>query len=150
MATTAENIGMLAPCALCLLERWPHRIVVVLSLAGLVLPTRFARVALFLVALTVVSGVAIAGLHVGVEAGWWESPLAECTAPHLVNGTIAERLASMPERPVKPCDEPSYLVPELSVSVADTNFLVQLVAFGGLITYLWRTKSSVPRKKVTG
>ena len=52
-------------------------------------------------------------VHVGVEQGWWPSPLPECAAPNLGGGTMAERLSRMPLFPSKPCDEPTYVVPGL-------------------------------------
>jgi disulfide bond formation protein DsbB len=63
---------------------------------------------------------------VGVEQGWWPSPLPQCAAPSLGGGTMAERLARMPALPAKPCDEPTYLVPGLPVSMALMNLLLAL------------------------
>jgi disulfide bond formation protein DsbB len=56
-----------------------------------------------------------------VEAGWWPSPLPECAAPRFSGGSIADRLASMPARPAKPCDDPSYPVPGVPISLAMAN-----------------------------
>ena len=81
-ATGAERFLGVVPCALCLLERWPWRIVVVLAVIGFLLPRRPARLALALAGLVVLGGGGIAALHVGVEAKLWPSPLAECAAPH--------------------------------------------------------------------
>ncbi len=71
-------------------------------------------------------------MHVGVEFGWWPSPLPECAAPHVTAGSIAERLAAMPARPAKPCDEPTYLVPGLPLSMAAMN-LVYALAFAATV-----------------
>jgi disulfide bond formation protein DsbB len=80
----------------------------------------------------------LAFVHVGVEQGYWPSPLPECAAPHFSAGTIAERLASMPARPSKPCDEPTFLVPGLPLSMAAMN-LVFALAFAALLAiYLAR------------
>jgi disulfide bond formation protein DsbB len=84
------------------------------------------------VVLCMVASVAAASVHVGVEQGWWPSPLPECAAPALGTGSIAERLAHMPARPAKPCDDPTYLVPGLPVSMAAMNGLLAL-AFGGFL-----------------
>ena len=92
------------PCALCLVERWPYRIAIVLGLLGIVVPPQLARVLLMLVVVALLADAALAFVHVGVEHHWWPSPLPECAAPHIGGGTIAERLASMPARPAKPCD----------------------------------------------
>ena len=66
---------------------------------------------LALAAVTLLADAAIAFVHVGVEFGWWRSPLPECAAPHFSGGSIADRLASMPANPAKPCDQPTFLIP---------------------------------------
>lgn len=125
-AHAAELYGGLVPCALCLLERWPWRVAAVLGALALVLPSAPARAALALAALALLAGAGLAGLHVGVEQGWWPSPLPECAAPRLAGGSIAERLAALPARPSKPCDAPSYLVPGVALSMAALNGLASL------------------------
>jgi len=131
VALGSEQWGGLVPCALCLLERWPYRIAVVLALIAAVLPARFGRVVLGLTALVVLGGAALGFVHVGVEQGWWPSPLPECAAPSLGGGTMAERLARMPALPAKPCDDPTYLIPGLPVSMAlmNTLFALAVAAF---------------------
>ncbi|MBV8914247.1 MAG: disulfide bond formation protein B, partial [Acetobacteraceae bacterium] len=92
----------LVPCALCLWERWPYRVAIVLGLLALLLP-RARRVLLALMGVTLLAGAGLGLVHVGVEQGWWPSPLPECAAPNLGGGTMAERLARMPALPAKPC-----------------------------------------------
>ncbi len=124
----AEWYGGLVPCALCLVERWPYRIAAVLAVVAL-LPVRggVMRPVLWGVVLCMVASLAVASVHVGVEQGWWPSPLLECAAPNLGTGSIAERLARMPSRPAKPCDDPTYLLPGVPVSMAAMNGLAALV-----------------------
>ena len=82
---------------------------------------------------------AIAFVHVGVEQGWWPSPLPECAAPHLaIGGSFAQRMASMPLHPAKPCDDPTFLVPGLPLSMATMNLLYALALAGGLAALLLR------------
>ena len=137
-ALATERWGGLVPCALCLLERWPYRAAIVLGLLAVLLPRRPARWALALSALVVLAGAGLAAVHVGVERGWWPSPLPECAAPRFTGGGIAERLAQMPARPAKPCDDPTYLVPGLPVSMAAMNGLLALVFCAGLLISLRR------------
>jgi disulfide bond formation protein DsbB len=139
-AFAAEWWGGLVPCALCLVERWPYRIAIALGVVALILPTRAARFVLGLLALTILGGAAIAGVHVGVEFHWWPSPLPECAAPHLTGGTIAEQLASMPARPAKPCDDPSFLIPGIPLSIAAMNMLYSLVFAASLAMALGRRR----------
>ena len=66
-----EIWGGLKPCTLCLYQRWPHALVVIF--AGLALGARGGAQTLLLVisAISLWTGAAIAGFHVGVEQGWW-------------------------------------------------------------------------------
>ncbi len=126
LAFATEYWGGLVPCALCLLARWPYRIAIVLGLMAAVAPPRIARPLLMALLATLLADVAISVVHVGVEFTWWESPLQECAAPRFRRGSIAQILATMPARPAKPCDEPTYLIPFLPISMAGLNLLFAL------------------------
>jgi disulfide bond formation protein DsbB len=141
VAYASEIWGELVPCALCLVERWPYRIVIVLGLLAAISPRGLGRVILTLAILTLLTGAAIAAVHVGVEFKWWPSPLPECAAPHIGGVSIAERLASMPSRPSKPCDEPTFLIPGLPLSMAATNMLFALAFAGFLAMSLANSRS---------
>lgn len=121
---TEWGLGLI-PCALCLVERWPYRIGIALGLLAL-LWARGCRVVLGVMAAVMLTGAGLGTAHVGVEHGWWPSPLPECAAPDLGHGTAAERLARMPLFPAKPCDEPTYLVPGIPISMAMANLLLAL------------------------
>jgi disulfide bond formation protein DsbB len=125
VAFGSEWYGGLVPCALCLVERWPYRVAAVVAVIAL-LPLRL-RWVLWGVVLCMAASVAFASVHVGVEQKWWPSPLPECAAPNLGGGSIAERLARMPAHPAKPCDDPTFLVPGVPVSMAAMNGLAALV-----------------------
>jgi len=127
IAQASERWGGLVPCALCLWERWPYRIAAVLGLVAAFLSPSAARVTMALLALTVLAGVGLATIHVGVEFHWWPSPLPECAAPTFSGGSIAERLAHMPATPAKPCDDPTYLIPFVPVSMAEMNLIFALL-----------------------
>lgn len=131
-ALAMENWGGLVPCALCLLERWPYRIVIGLGLLAAIAPRGLSRLLLWAAVLALLGDAAIAVVHVGVEWHFWPSPLPECAAPHITGSTIAERLASMPLRPSKPCDEPTFLIPHVPVSIAGLNLLFALVFSAGV------------------
>jgi disulfide bond formation protein DsbB len=123
IAQGSERWGGIVPCALCLWERWPYRVAVVLGLAAAFLPPKAARVAIGLLALAILADVVLAAIHTGVEFHWWPSPLPECAAPSFGGGSIAERLARMPAAPAKPCDEPTFLLRGLPLSIAEMNLI---------------------------
>ena len=140
-ALASEYWGGLVPCALCLVERWPYRIAVVLGILGIVLPPRFTTPVLILFGLTMVGGMVAGFVHVGVEMLWWPSPMPECIAPNLAGKSIADRLAAMPARPSKPCDEPTFLIPFLPISLAGMNMLaatILAIAAGATAKFLGR------------
>lgn len=120
VALLSERWGGLVPCALCLVERWPYRVAILLGALAFAWP-RGARLMVGLAALAMLAGAVLGGVHVGVEQGAWPSPLPECAAPKLGGGTMAERLARMPATPAKPCDEPTYLIPAVPLSMAAIN-----------------------------
>jgi disulfide bond formation protein DsbB len=130
----------LVPCALCLVERWPYRIVIVLALLAAIAPRGLSRVLLILVVLCLLADAAIAAVHVGVEQRWWPSPLPECAAPQFAGGSIEQRLAAMPERPSKPCEDATYLIPGLPVSMAAMNLLYAL-GFSAAVAFSLRPRS---------
>ena len=140
VAFAAEDWGGHVPCALCLVERWPYRIALVGAGLALLLPGGPARFALALVGVAALAGAAVSFVHVGVEQGWWPSPLPECAAPHFHGGSIAERLASMPATPGKPCDEGTYLIPAIPISMALMNLLYALAVAGFLLIFVARTR----------
>jgi disulfide bond formation protein DsbB len=130
VAYWAQDYLLLVPCPLCLLERWPYRVVILLGLlAALVRPA--ARPALGLAVLALVAASGLAFLHVGVEFHWWKSPLPEC------NGILLPG-APLPATPAKPCDEPTFLLPGLPISMAAMNFLYAAAFTFLLLAYVVR------------
>ncbi|MCK8786349.1 disulfide bond formation protein B [Roseomonas sp. NAR14] len=132
-AHASEGWWGLAPCELCLWQRWPYWAAAALALLGLVLPR---RPMLLLAAVAVLASGAVGAFHVGVEQGWWPSPLAGCQAPRGSGGTasVEDLLRDMPLVPSKPCDAPTYLIPGLPLSMAGMNVIYALgvagLAFG--------------------
>jgi disulfide bond formation protein DsbB len=140
LADASERWGGLVPCALCLLERWPYRVAIVLALLAAIVPHRLARALLVLVVLSMLASAALAVVHVGVEHRFWPSPLPECTTPRFTGGSIADRLAQMPVRPEKPCEDATYLLPDVPISMAAMNLLYAL-AFAAVLGFvLWRDR----------
>lgn len=135
-ARMSEDLWGLAPCALCLLQRWPYWAAAGLALAAAALP-RVRRPLLALAGAAVLASGAVAGLHLGVEAGWWPSPLAGCQAAARLpaGGGIEDLMRSLPAAPSKPCDAPTYLVPGLPLSMAGMNLLYAL-GLGGFVLIL--------------
>src|SRR5207302_3629276 len=79
-ALLSQYWGGLAPCELCLLQRWPWAAAIVISLVVALVGDRagLAWVALLLGLVFAVS-VVLAFYHMGVEQHWFAGPTA-CTA----------------------------------------------------------------------
>jgi disulfide bond formation protein DsbB len=50
----------------------------------------------------------------------------------LGSGTMAERLARLPAKPAKPCDEPTFLIPGVPLSMAAMNLSFAAAMAAGL------------------
>ena len=118
--------GGLAPCELCLWQRWPHYAVLVLALVSLpllrhALP-RLIAAFMLLYALAWLAGAGIAGFHVGDEQGWWEG-LAACGAGGIDGALSLEALkAQILAAPVIRCDAIAWSL--FGISLAGYNFLI--------------------------
>jgi disulfide bond formation protein DsbB len=126
-AIASERWGGLNPCPLCLWQRWPYWAAVALALAAALLAGRPRAALLGLGGVAVLASAGIAALHAGVEFGWWPSPLPACAVPTATLGlSVDDILASLAPRPAKPCDEPTFLIPGLPLSMAAMNLLYAL------------------------
>jgi len=66
-------VGGLAPCEMCIWQRWPHVAAVVLGAACL---ATGHRALVWLGALAMIIGAGLGLFHAGVEQGWWEGVTA--------------------------------------------------------------------------
>jgi disulfide bond formation protein DsbB len=99
----------LAPCELCLLQRWPHMVAIAAGAAALA-SFAWPRLALVLVMTAITAlivGAAIGLYHVGVESHWWTGPQA-CTGG-VPRGLSAEELKRyLFSAKMVRCDEPAW------------------------------------------
>lgn len=107
-----QHLGGLAPCPMCLWQRWPHAAAVALGLLGLLLP---ARALALLGALALLAGAGIAGFHAGVEQGWWEGP-ATCTAAAIDGLSAEDLMKQIMAAPLVRCDEIPWSFAGLSMA----------------------------------
>ena len=124
-ALLSQYWGGLAPCELCLLQRWPWGVAITVSLVAVLAGGRSGLpwVALIL-AIVFATGVVFAFYHVGVEQKWFAGP-STCTSN--VNGAMT--LEQMKRQilgtaPVM-CDRVQWSL--LGVSLAGWNLLASLV-----------------------
>ena len=116
-----QYIGGLAPCALCLWQRWPHAAAILIGVVALATGWRGL---LWLGALAALTTAGIGLFHVGVELKWWEG-LATCTAGSIAGISTADLLnpAADVAAPVR-CDEIAWSM--LGISMAGWNAIASL------------------------
>jgi disulfide bond formation protein DsbB len=134
-----QYLGGLAPCEMCIWQRWPHGASIILGLAGGglllsgVLPSRLAR----LIAVLAIAALAISGLigvfHAGVEWKLWPGP-SECTG----FGYVPGRDDFKPLQVVR-CDEAQWRL--FGISLAGYNAVFSLGIAALAFTWLRRAKS---------
>ncbi len=133
-----ELIGGLAPCPLCLQQRWAYYTAIPLLLLALIWlhgggRARLARLALGLSALAMLAGAAVAVYHTGIEWQWWAGP-GGCTGD-LLAGNSGSVLPDLKAARVIRCDEAPWRL--FGISLAGYNALISLniaagAAFGAL------------------
>ncbi len=126
-----QYLGGLAPCPLCIWQRWPHGIAVALGLvvllAGRRLPPALGRAVAAAGALAMLAGAGIALYHTGIERHWWAGPSSCTSAP--VGGLDPDRLLErIMAAPLVRCDEVAWSF--LGLSMASWNGLASLALAG--------------------
>jgi disulfide bond formation protein DsbB len=126
-----QYLGGLAPCQLCIWQRWPHAAAIVISLPALLLAKgTIGRILPLLGALAALASAAIGAFHVGVEQGWWEG-LASCTAGSISGLSTADLLnPDVNVGAVIRCDEIAWSM--FGLSMAGWN-----VVLSALLAMIW-------------
>ena len=126
-ALAFQYIGGLAPCVLCIWQRWPHLAALILAAVFL---WRGGSVWAVLAALAALSSAGIGVFHVGVEQGWWQG-LAQCSVDTLANVSTADLLnTDITVGAPAACDKVAWSM--FGISMAGYN-----VISSGLIAGLW-------------
>ena len=130
-----QLVGGLVPCEMCLWQRWPHYLALVVALLAFAVPRGGRPPLVGLAALLIAASGAIAVYHAGVEYRWWRG-VTECsvTAP-LAGATAAERLDAIMHAPLVRCDTPQWTWG--GVSLAGLNAIFSL---GGALSILLLTR----------
>lgn len=111
----------LYPCEMCMWQRWPHLVAILLATAALA----FRRISMA-VPLVVAAAIAIlisgliGGFHAGVEYDWWEG-LTSCSTNLPAGGDL---LDSIMNAPLVRCDVAPWTL--FGISLAGFNFLLSV------------------------
>ena len=120
-----QYLGGLAPCQLCLWQRWPHAAAVLIGvLALMVARGALGRILPLLGAVAALASAGIGVFHVGVEQKWWEG-LASCTAGSIQGISTADLLnPDVDVAAVVRCDEIAWQM--LGLSMAGWNVVLSV------------------------
>ena len=148
-ALLSQYWGGLAPCELCLMQRWPWAAAIVISLVIVLVGDRagLAWVALLLGLVFAVS-VVMAFYHVGVEQHWFAGPAA-CTASEGGAMTLEQMKQQILGTAQVLCDRPAWTL--FGVSLAGWNLLASLIMTGCCIAAWLHARGfrrSQPRRDV--
>jgi len=107
-----------APCKLCLWQRWPHAVAILIGAIILWLPLIWLNLIGAVAALTT-AGIGL--FHSGVEQGWWEGPNT-CTSSNDLAISTQELMAQILTAPLVRCDEIAWQF--LWLSMASWNAIL--------------------------
>ena len=121
----------LAPCEMCLWQRWPHMLVIAAGVAALACykTPRLAGALLLLAIAGLVTTAALGLFHAGVELRWWQGPQA-CSGT-IPTGLSAEELRKyLFSTKMVRCDAVAWSL--LGISMAGWNAILSAVLAIGL------------------
>ena len=118
-ALGSQYLGGLAPCEMCLWQRWPHYAAIGLAALAFVLPQ---RALIWLAALAILTSGGIGIFHAGVEYHWWEG-LTQCSQVPGSGGS-GNILADIMKTPLVRCDQAQWSL--FGISLAGYNAIVSI------------------------
>jgi disulfide bond formation protein DsbB len=125
------GFGM-APCQLCIWQRWPHVAAAALGVVVWVVPA-WGLMLLGAGAAATSGGIGI--YHTGVERGWFTGPTACSGAPDFSTLTAEQLLDRVLAAPVVRCDEAPWEL--LGLSMASWNAVLSLALACLWLAALW-------------
>jgi len=115
-----QHLGGLPPCKLCIWQRYPHALAVLIGVAAVAIRGRLLPLLGMAAALTT-AGVGL--YHTGVERGWWEGPTT-CTSSGTSGLSADDLFDKIMTAPVVRCDDVAWEL--LGLSMASWNGILSL------------------------
>jgi disulfide bond formation protein DsbB len=142
-ALLSEYLGGLAPCELCLLQRWPWGVAIVISFVATMVGSRPALpwVSMLLAAVFAI-GTALAFYHVGVEQHWFAGPSACSGAATAADTVEALKAQILRQQPVH-CDEVAWSL--WGISLAGWNLLASLAMTAACVAAFVQSRGPLRR-----
>ena len=99
-----QYIGELAPCPMCIWQRWPHLAAVLIALLAMTVMWRLRRPMAALGAVVMAGGAGLGLFHAGVEQKWWDGP-SSCSGSDPADVSTDKLLDQILEAPMVLCDQ---------------------------------------------
>lgn len=136
-ALISQYFGGLAPCTMCIWQRWPHAIAIGIAILAVTIGWKFYRQFALLGAMASLVTAGIGIFHAGVEQKWWEGP-STCTAPSATNLSPDQFLEQLMTVPLVRCDD---IVWQFGLTMAGWNGVFSLI-----LAAVWLGAARTPRK----
>lgn len=142
-AIASEIFLGLEPCRLCIYQRWPFVVAIVIGVFGLIARKQKRASIAFTVlgGLTFLVNSAFAFYHTGVEQKWWISAVEGCSVPNFDTGDQSW-LENIMSAPSKPCNVIAWQDPLLGLSMANYNMVMCFVLFAACMIAAIKLKKS--------
>ena len=128
-----QHLGGLAPCKMCIWQRFPHVIAIALGALFFFVPS---SILLGLGALAALTTAGIGAYHVGVEQKWWEGP-ATCTGGDVSTLNADDLFNQIMAAPLVRCDDIAWSLG--GISMAGWNAIISLLLAAFWITAIKRS-----------
>lgn len=139
-ALAFQFVGGLAPCPLCIWQRWPHVAAVVVAALGATALGALLRPLAALGALAMLANGGLGLYHTGIERGWWKGPDTCVGASGVGTLSTDQLMAQIMSAPLVRCDEVAWEM--LGLSMASWNALASLALAGIWLLALRQDSSS--------
>ena len=126
----------MAPCDMCINERYPYFIVIILGIVsyGIKSNTKVVEIVTNLIfAIIYFIGLIYSVYHVGIERKYW---IGSSNCSSKINTLDIETLSSqLMEMPIIRCDEPTFLFNFISIAELNTIAMGVLLIFSLIVLY---------------
>ena len=123
-----QHLGGLAPCSMCVWQRWPHAAAIAVGLLALGTGVRWLAIP---GVLAMLAGAGLGAWHAGVEQGLLPGP-ATCSGVGVGDLSTEDLMARIMAAPIVRCDEIAWAF--AGISMAGWNAILSLA-----LAWIWLT-----------
>ena len=117
----------MTPCNLCLWQRKPLIIIVVLSIVSLIL-WRINKHIIYFIIILIIVNIIISFYHIGVENGLFSVPTS-CKDAIIAVDNVEELENIIKKTSAVRCDKPTYIIGKISMSLANFIYSILFLVF---------------------